>query len=67
MKKKLLTLGLFVAMLLGTFQIKVTNANEKVLCLNYHNYECGFTAMVCGSTFNQMQEMADEWDSILCD
>lgn len=63
-EEKNFNFGLFVAMMLGAAQINATDAT--VMCVNYHNHECSFTAQVCGSTFNEMQAEARIWDEIHC-
>ncbi|TVQ16965.1 MAG: hypothetical protein EA361_03280 [Bacteroidetes bacterium] len=66
MKKRILTLGLFVAMMLGANSVTATYTIE---CTNFE-YICegghGFTGTACGGTFNQRLEDIEELAEMLC-
>lgn len=66
MKKVFLTLTLSLFIFGASKTVDANNSTAKVLCLYYTNEDCGFTAVVCGSTFNEMSEQADIWDDLLC-
>ncbi len=53
MKKKILTLGLFVAMMLGSIGAKPST----VICVGF-DAPCGAGAVACGSTLQDLLENA---------
>ena len=65
MKKKILTLGLFAAMMLGAAQI----ANATYSCSTF-SYWCadgtGHTGLVCGENDDEKAAMRSLWGVILC-
>lgn len=67
MKKRILTFGLFVALLFGATSVNAQNAqrncaNFLIICEDGSSH----IGLVCGSSLSEMLDQMDEWIDILC-